>query len=309
MMDHVGKGFRNYMNRPGNSEKFEQMIQSILADSDVQLFLSKHEDQLSQAMVTNSYSKLHEFVQEKRKLARGEDGQNPGYIPELAINAGYIDVVYKPSPDTIRKEREKELRSRINSINISKDARSATMEKFLQTSDRMEVLELAFNFVEAYHENPKDHHQALYLHGPFGVGKTYLLGAIAYELSLHGHLTTLMHYPTFTQEMKASIADQTVQEKLTIIKNSEILMLDDIGAEVNSTWIRDEVLGVILQHRMQEKLPTFFSSNLTFEELEHHLRIGNRGEDEPIKAKRLMERVKYLSKQVTMTGKNRRLES
>src|SRR5690554_528598 len=99
MMDHVGKGFRNYMNRPGNSEKFEQMVQSILADSDVQLFLSKHEDQLSQAMVTNSYSKLHEFVQEKRKLARGEEGQNPGYIPELAINAGYIDVVYKPSPD------------------------------------------------------------------------------------------------------------------------------------------------------------------------------------------------------------------
>ncbi|AZP05030.1 primosomal protein DnaI [Jeotgalibaca ciconiae] len=307
-MDHIGKGFRNYMSRPGNSEKFEKMVQSILADSDVQTFLSNHQEQISQEIISNSYSKLHEFVQEKQKLAKGEEGQNPGYIPELALNAGYIDVVYMPSPETIRKEREKELRSRINSINISKDARSATMEKFLPTQDRMEALELAFGFVEAYHENPKDYHKALYLHGPFGVGKTYLLGAIAYELSLHGHLTTLMHYPTFTQEMKASIADNSVPEKLDIIKNSEILMLDDIGAEVNSTWIRDEVLGVILQHRMQEKLPTFFSSNLTFKELEGHLRVGNRGEDEPIKAKRLMERIKYLSKEVTMTGKNRRLE-
>ena len=117
-----------------------------------------------------------------------------------------------------------------------------------------------------------------------------------------------MHYPTFTQEMKASIADGSVSEKLKVIKESQILMLDDIGAEVNSTWVRDEILGVILQHRMQEKLPTFFSSNFDFQQLEEHLRLGNRGENEPMKAKRLMERVKYLAKEVTLTGENRRFQ-
>ena len=108
--------------------------------------------------------------------------------------------------------------------------------------------------------------------------------------------------------MKAAIADNSVMDKLDIIKKSEVLMLDDIGADINSTWVRDEVLGVILQYRMQEELPTFFSSNLNFQELEEHFRVGNRGEDEPVKAKRLMERVRYLSKEVHMTGKNRRLE-
>ncbi|QIK51125.1 primosomal protein DnaI [Jeotgalibaca porci] len=307
-MDHIGRGFRKFMNQPNVSEQYENMIRSVLADPEVHTFLETNKKTITQEMISNSYSKLHEFVQEKRKLTRGEMGQNPGYQPELALNAGYIDVVYVPDQATIKREREKELRSRINSINISKEARKATMEQFVQTEERLDVLSEAFDFIEAYADSPGSFHQGLYIHGPFGVGKTYLLGAIAYELSLKGHVTTLMHYPTFTQEMKAAISDNSVPEKLDLIKKSAILMLDDIGAEINSTWVRDEILGVILQHRMQEHLPTFFTSNLTFSELEQHLRIGNRGDDEPIKAKRLMERVRFLAKEVQMTGKNRRLK-
>ncbi len=307
-MDHVGKGFRSYMSKPGISKQYDEMVRTVLSDADVQSFLDEHAEVISQATINNSYSKLYEFVQQKNKIARGEEGQNPGYQPELALNAGYIDVVYVPSSDTLRRERERELRSRIKSINISKDARSATMDKIVMTQNREEIVVMAFEFIENYHQSPTSHHQGLYLYGPFGVGKTYLLGAFAHELSKKGHVTTMMHYPTFTQEMKASIADQTVSDKLNAVKNSEILILDDIGAEVNSTWVRDEILGVILQHRMQEKLPTFFSSNFNFVELEEHLRMGNRGDDEPIKAKRLMERIKYLSKEVSVTGKNRRFD-
>lgn len=34
-------------------------------------------------------------------------------------------------------------------------------------------------------------------------------------------------------------------------------MIDDIGAESMTSWIRDDVLSVILQYRMQEQLVTF----------------------------------------------------
>ena len=36
-------------------------------------------------------------------------------------------------------------------------------------------------------------------------------------------------------------------------------MIDDIGAESMTSWIRDDVLSVILQYRMQEQLVTTFS--------------------------------------------------
>lgn len=55
-------------------------------------------------------------------------------------------------------------------------------------------------------------------------------------------------------------------------------MIDDIGADSLSSWLRDDVLGVILQYRMQEELPTFFSSNLSLTQLEQqYLTVNNRG--------------------------------
>ena len=61
------------------------------------------------------------------------------------------------------------------------------------------------------------------------------------------------------------------------IKQAEVLILDDIGAEQSTPWVRDEVLQVILQYRMQEDLPTFFTSNFNFEDLEKHFAKGKNG--------------------------------
>lgn len=83
-------------------------------------------------------------------------------------------------------------------------------------------------------------------------------------------------------------------------------MLDDLGAESVTSWMRDDVLGTILQFRMLENLPTFFSSNLNFKELEHHLTYTQRGEKEELKAARVMERIKSLATPVEITGDNRR---
>ena len=46
-----------------------------------------------------------------------------------------------------------------------------------------------------------------------------------------------------------------------------------------SAWVRDEILQVILQHRMQENLPTFFTSNFNFEELERHFAASRNGDE------------------------------
>ena len=88
-------------------------------------------------------------------------------------------------------------------------------------------------------------------------------------------------------------------------EKAEILILDDIGAEQMSAWVRDEILQVILQHRMQENLPTFFTSNFNFEELERHFATSRNG-DETWQAKRVMERVKFLAKEIHLEGVNRR---
>ena len=81
--------------------------------------------------------------------------------------------------------------------------------------------------------------------------------------------------------------------------------MDDIGAENVSNFSRDEILGPILQYRMDEGLPTFFTSNLTIEELEKNLSITSSGIDK-VKAKRIVERIKQLTVSISLVSENRR---
>ena len=56
---------------------------------------------------------------------------------------------------------------------------------------------------------------------------------------------------------------------------------------------------------MEEKLPTFFTSNLTIDELENHLSEANNKVDK-IKARRIIERVKQLTIKEELISENRR---
>ena len=89
------------------------------------------------------------------------------------------------------------------------------------------------------------------------------------------------------------------------IMTSNILLLDDIGAENNSPWARDEVLSVILQYRMDNNLTTFFTSNYTIDELDKVLSETSKGIDE-IKSRRIIERIKYLTIEEKLISKDKR---
>ncbi|MCT7885800.1 MAG: primosomal protein DnaI, partial [Lactobacillus iners] len=97
----------------------------------------------------------------------------------------------------------------------------------------------------------------------------------------------------------------SLTDKIMKIATATIVIFDDIGAESLTEWSRDEVLGVILQRRMDNQLPTFFTSNMNFDALTiHFAQVKNSYDD--VKAKRLMERIRCLSKEVFVGGENRR---
>lgn len=291
------------------NERFSDIMRNtVFKDPDVKRFLSENKDRLDKTAIERSASKLYEFVSEKRKAEGANDGLAPGYYPKLMINNHRIDVTYIPSKDLLDKQKTEKIKSRISSVYMPKDIKNATLEHFEATRGRQEALVKSMAFIENYMNSPKSFHKGLYFNGAFGIGKTYLLGAIAYELSEQGFASTLVHFPTLAVEMKNSIGKNTTEDKLEVFKKTPILMLDDIGADSLSSWIRDDVLGVILQYRMQNELTTFFTSNFDMQKLEEeHLTVSQRGETEPLKAKRIMERIRFLAEEVEMSGENRRL--
>ncbi|MFD2728500.1 primosomal protein DnaI [Enterococcus camelliae] len=306
-MEDVGKNLKQLMNKKNYRLRYEEMMNDVLQNEEVKLFLAEHQTQLSEQDIEKSFAKLYEFVQEKKKFLVNDPSMiAPGYEPKLTLNFHFIDVTYVPTKALLEKEHQLEIANRIQTISMPKDIQKASLKEYERTPGRGEAWISAFEFVEAYTSAPKEFHKGLYLVGSFGVGKTYLLGAIARDLAEAGYLTTLLHFPTFAVEMKQAIGKDAVGSNLTKVKQAPLLMIDDIGADAMSSWIRDDVFGVILQYRMQENLPTFFSSNFSMDELEKHLSVTQRGEIEPLKAKRIMERIRYLSQEISLSGRNRR---
>ncbi|MEK6454965.1 primosomal protein DnaI [Caldifermentibacillus hisashii] len=308
------ENIRETLNRISNRDDFQKRLtmirQEIMAHPDVRAFLLKHQDEISRPMIDRSLGKLYEFVSQSRgckKCPSLEQCKNiiPGYEPELVLVNNGIDVHYVPCRLKRLADEKKKVENRIQCLYMPKDILQASLGNvILDTDNRMQAVDKVEQFIANY---GSEHFQrGFYFYGPFGTGKTYLLGAIAHELAGIGVSSIIVYVPELIREMKQAISDHTLNEKIDMLKKAPVLMFDDIGAEAVSSWVRDEVLGPILQFRMLEKLPTFFTSNFNLNELEHHLTYSQRGEEEKLKAARIIERIKFLAEPVPIDGPNKR---
>jgi primosomal protein DnaI len=276
------------------------------------MFLNEHSSSITPDIIDKNLMKLYEFSTQSKECKKCPGlseciNMMQGYHPKLVFNSRSIDIHYEECPRKVLDDKKRKQQRLIQSLFVPKDILNANIEDFYRTdssASRMDAVEKAMQFVMEYEYGKKQ--KGLYLYGKFGVGKTYLLGAIANELAKKQISSLIVYVPDFFRELKSSISDNTLNDKIDMAKKAPVLMLDDLGAESMSSWSRDELLGPILQFRMLENLPTFFTSNFNFIELQNHLTFSQRGEKEEVKAARVMERIKYLAEPQQLNGKNLR---
>lgn len=309
-MENINHTMKKLVKNETFRTRYEKMKNEVLNHHDIQQFIGEHQDQLTKEMVDRSLIKLYEYCTQTKDCQSCGSVENcknlmKGYQPRLVLTANSIDLQYERCSLKIKEDERKKHESFIQSLYVPKEILHASLGLIdLENGERLQAIRMAKEFIEQYTTDPKQ--KGIYFYGPFGVGKTFLLGAIANELAENNVASLIVYMPEFLREMKGSIGDQTLNEKIEMIKKAPILMLDDIGAETMSSWSRDEVLGTILQFRMLERLPTFFTSNFDFEQLQYHLTYSQRGDEEKIKAARIMERIRYLAIPVKVSGPNRR---
>lgn len=298
-MESVG----DVLKRQPSRFHYQDLVQKIMKDPDVAAFIQQ--ESLSPEELNRSISKFNQYITERDKFLRGDtDYIAKGYKPILVMNHGYADVSYEETPELIAAEKEAAIKNRLKLINLPATLKKASLAQVdLDDLGRLPIFEKLLAFVEQYPTIQK----SLYLYGDFGVGKSFMVAALAHDLSeKRGVSSTLLHYPSFVIDAKNAISDGNVKTLVDELKLSEVLILDDIGAEQSTPWVRDEILQVILQYRMQENLPTFFTSNFNFEDLEKHFAKGKNGNDETWEARRVMERIRYLAEETRLEGVNRR---
>lgn len=280
-------------NTIGSYKKF--MSEKVLSDVEIIKFI--RDNNFTKDDVENNLEKFYQFYISKDTLLNIE------HRPKLVYENKEVNIVYIETEEYRNKVESLKISNRVKTEFIPSRVLTYTFENLSRNREKgilaTEIIKVCKNILS------KQTTRGVYVYGPTGTGKTYLMGCVYNYFKQNGKEPAILYYPEFIRKIKSKISNNSYDFYIDLIRNEEILIIDDIGAENITEFIRDEVLGPIINHREAEKLPTFFSSNLSIDDLSELLSNGRTTIDKT-KALRIVERIHSLSVSHFLDGENER---
>jgi len=294
----------NYLQKLSNKSNPDEKIDKLLEDPVISRFVMQND--LKHSTILMGINPLMSF-QEGKKICSECKGlyecklAHLGMTPHLSIYNQDIVLDY----ERCKYNQNVDPRDKINAYYVPKRVFNADLADYDMIGNmRKEIHKYIMDYLN--NKSVEQPMKAMYLSGLFGSGKTYILAAIANELARKGLKVTFVYYPDLVRELKSSIGSGSLEERVSELKKAEVLFLDDIGGEMFSPFIRDEVLGPILQHRVLDEKATFFSSNIKLKSLANAMVVDST-QLELSKAMRILERIKTLAVEFELMEKPVRL--
>ncbi len=287
-----------------NLKKIDEQIDELLENEDIKSFVANND--LNGYQIEEAVNRFLLFLEEKENCKeclglQNCKNANKGYSSELALSNDRVKILYYPCQYLSQIVKKEATNENLNSLYIPKKVLNASFDDlYLINEERKEINKYLTRFLAFY--SKEEPMKGIYISGMYGTGKTYILAALCNELTKKGHKVMFAYYPDLSRELKSCIDKGNLEEMIQQLKEIEILMLDDIGGESISQYIRDEVLGPILQYRLLEELPTFFSSNLSIDDLRNQYRRDG-SKEETVRSLRIYERIKDLTVEFELTKK------
>ncbi|MGZ9585326.1 primosomal protein DnaI [Paenibacillus marinisediminis] len=293
----------------------EQKMAELLRHPLIVQFCSEHSE-VSERDLKLNLNKLYQYVKEQDHCANCPGLERcpndfQGHFTKLnaeSVNGiTIIDDRKAPCQKLLTHERQQAVYNRVRSFHVDEMAlkQGYSAEEIIKRDyERVQAVTAIMQYVEDVKEKGLTA-EGLYLVGGFGTGKTFLMSYMLYELARAEHTGVIVYMPEFVEDLKSMFQEpKKLHDTLDMLKEADLLVFDDIGAENMTPWIRDHVLGSILNHRMNRK-PTFYTSNYDLDALLKHFSYTREGEDVH-KAERLMNRIKPYVKVVEVLGRNKR---
>ncbi|MEG2685035.1 MAG: ATP-binding protein [Erysipelotrichaceae bacterium] len=284
----------------------EERFHSLIKNKYVKKLLKDYA--IDEQSVYNNTGRISEWLVqvEKCRLCTGLEcctQPQSGIVLDLSYDHGFVNEIKKcnfakaeeKALAHVKNYKRHDLSDELLKVNITNIDLSDEPKAY--KSNVLKVLEFL--------EKPE---KGLFLYGAPGVGKTYLAACITNKFAKDNKSVAFIHMPTFMSDIKLMLNDKYLMDKtLNIVKNVDVLVMDDIGGESVTSWGKDEIILPILNERMEKKRLCVFTSNYDFEKIQEHYTYTSRGNMETISALRLVERMKAVSIPLEIRSSNRRM--
>ncbi|HOC97529.1 MAG TPA: ATP-binding protein [Bacilli bacterium] len=271
------------------NKEVSKIIREFKKDKEISAFIKKHK--LSDEDILNNFGTFfdiynhHQLLKENMQKYIEEYGNN---TVELDYTDGKISLVSAP----LQGEGTGLLEFMYYDFELE------TGELY-KNDARIMVLTKVAQFIQNYQE--KKYTKGLYIHGSYGVGKTYIAMHLAQIIS-KTEKVLFVFFPDLVRNLKTSFQESNTESLILKIKQAPVLVLDDFGVSSLTPFVRDDALVAILQYRMTMNLPIIFTSNSSLSEIRKELVASS-----DIAGNRLYTRIKEMVDEVKLDDKNYRL--
>lgn len=254
------------MDKVIDREKYAEVTSRILENVEIKAFIE--ENDMQDREIIKSMPKFNEYLRSNEQFK--------DFSKKLVLNAGYAEVVYKETEESISRKKAHSAINRLKakSLLLDETIKTATFENFnIETDEERQAFKFAKNLAEFYKNGGQGNS---FMSGPAGSGKSHLSMAILKSYLESGEKTALfVSYSHVVRLIKDSFNNRdsvyTQNNIMSLLTNVDLLVMDDIGSENNSDF-SEELLTDVLDGRIS----TIITTNLSSEELRGNSRKPGR---------------------------------